>query len=411
MHKIPFYLTLMYIELFADMKLDKIAYQSEEFIIWLALFSLALISILTLFISSEKIRRLKNKIAQENTRNENIQNQHNTILSNMSENIHTIAEENVDVAKKISKTNDLNFINEEIHLIENSENKLLSIASNLLEFLRLKSKKVEILNERLSFSNLFNDVSGTLKEIIKEIPLELHYTLEKNVKEHIYADTLNLSKILVNIILYCVENKANEVFLHVSNSNTLSQENHLYFTFTTNLKKDANNTDSIFNANYNEKTRSYDSLGLFVARELCHLMSGKLNASNDIKGNLEFVFDIEYKEVPNSDTISKIPNKKVLVCDMSDNAAISCKNIFEKLQHDITVIKAQEYLCKLPDFSQFDIIVLDEKLFTKSAIAALNSSHTVISVSNLFSSLTTNIKHANTSLSLQKPFIQKQISY
>ena len=32
--------------------------------------------------------------------------------------------------------------------------KLLCIASNLLEFLRLKSKKVEILNEKLSFSNL-----------------------------------------------------------------------------------------------------------------------------------------------------------------------------------------------------------------------------------------------------------------
>jgi CheY-like chemotaxis protein len=409
MQKIPFYLTLMYIPLFGAIELNKFAYQSEEFMMWLALFSLAFISILTLFISSEKIRRLKNQIAQENTRNENIQNQHNTILSNMSENIHTIAEENVDVAKKLSKKHDLNSINEEIHLIENSENRLLSIASNLLEFLRLKSKKVEIRNEKLSFSNLFNDVSGTLKEIIKEIPLELHYTLEKNVKEHIYADTLNLSKILVNIILYCVENKANEVFLQVSNSNISSQDKHLYFTFTTNLKKDANNSDSIFNASYNENTGNYDSLGLFVARELCHLMQGKLNAQNDAKGNLEFVFDIEYKEVTQSDAIVKIPSKKVLVVDMSDNAVISCKNIFEKLQHNVTSIKAQDYLYKLPDFSQFDIIVLDEKLFTKSAIAALNSSHTIISVSNLFSSLATNIKHVNTSLSLQKPFTQKRI--
>ena len=409
MQKVPFYLTLIYVELFADSSLTDIVYESEVLRMWIALFSLAFISIFTLFISSEKIRKLKEKIAQENTRNENIQKQHNTILSNMSENIHTIAEENVDVAKKLSKTNDFNSINQDIHLIENSENKLLSIASNLLEFLRLKSKKVKILKERLSFSNLFNDVSGTLKEILKDVPLELHYIPDKNVKEHIYADTLNLSKILVNIILYCAENKAGEVFLHISNSNTLFEDKHLFFTFKTNLKKDANNADSIFNANYNENTGSYDSLGLFVARELCHLMGGKLNATNDIQGNLEFVFDIEYKEVPNSDTITKIPSKKVLIVDMSNNAAFSCKNIFEKLQHDVTLIQAQEYLYKLPNFSAFDLIVLDENLFTKSTIAMLKSSYTVISVSNLFASSNKDINKTYTKLSLQKPFTQKQI--
>ncbi|MBC8236671.1 MAG: response regulator [Helicobacteraceae bacterium] len=409
MKQIPVYLALIYVELFADIKLDKIAYQSEEFIIWLALFSLALISVLTLFISSEKIRRLKNKIAQEKTRNENIQKQHNTILSNMSENIHTIAEENVDVAKKLSQTDDFTSINEDIHLIENSENKLLCIASNLLEFLRLKSKKVEILNEKLSFSNLFNDVSGTLKEILKETPLELHYTLDKNVKENIYADTLNLSKILVNIILYCAENKAENILLNISNSNSLSKNNHLYFTFTTNLKKDANNSDTIFNANYNVNTGTYDSLGLFVARELSHLMGGELIANNDAKGDLRFAFDIEYKEVSKSDERIKIPRKKVLIVDISDNAALSCKNIFEKLQHDVTAIKAKEYLYKTPDFSDFDLIVLDEKLFTKSTISALKSSDTIVSVSNLFSSSDKNINSEYTNLSLQKPFTQKQI--
>ena len=187
--------------LFGTITLDNILYRSEEFSMLLALFGLAIIAMLALFLSSRRISNFKKEIESINRSKEDLLKQHNEIISNMGENIQSIAAKNIGTAQKLSTTNDILSMNEDIHLIKNSENKLLSIATNLIEFLRLKSKKIKISNEKFSFSNLFNDVSGTLKDILKDIPLELHYMLSKNVKENIYSDTLNLSKILVNVLL------------------------------------------------------------------------------------------------------------------------------------------------------------------------------------------------------------------
>ena len=187
--------------LFGTITLDNILYPSEEFSMLLALFGLAIIAMLALFLSSRRISNFKKEIESINRSKEDLLKQHNEIISNMGENIQSIAAKNIGTAQKLSTTNDILSMNEDIHLIKNSENKLLSIATNLIEFLRLKSKKIKISNEKFSFSNLFNDVSGTLKDILKDIPLELHYMLSKNVKENIYSDTLNLSKILVNVLL------------------------------------------------------------------------------------------------------------------------------------------------------------------------------------------------------------------
>ena len=392
--------------LFAELPLtlSHLTNPNEELTTWIALFGLGLIAILALFISSEKIRAYKKEIEEANSLKENIQKQHNTILSNMGENIQTIAEENFDAAKKLSQTNNALSQNKDIQLIEDSESKLLSIATNLIEFLRLKSKKIEIRNEKLSLSNLLNDVSGTLKDIIKETPLELHYIIDYKLKENIYADTLNLSKILVNILLYSIDNKADKLTLNISD-----KSNSLYFTLHTNIKLDASDPDAIFSAEYNEKSSSYESLGLFVAREICQLMGGKLIAENDSEGNLEFIFNINYeKDTKSIDTI-KIKNKKILIVDQSNEAALSCKNIFKSLEHHVTIIKIQDYLLNLPNFSQFDIVILDEMLFTKSAITAFKTSDTIVSLSNLFGTSHNKTVQKHTTLSLQKPCTKKQV--
>jgi len=44
-----------------------------------------------------------------------------------------------------------------------AEEALFDITSDLIEFLRLKSKKVEIVNEEFNLNNVLNEISGILR--------------------------------------------------------------------------------------------------------------------------------------------------------------------------------------------------------------------------------------------------------
>jgi len=88
----------------------------------------------------------------------------------------------------------------------------------------------------------------------------------------------------------------------------------------------------LFNSNYNEDTGTYDSLGLFIAKELSTLMSGNLEAKNDKEGFLEFLFSIpfsDYKEIKQNTALKS--SKKVLIVDSSESSATAIKNLLGEL--------------------------------------------------------------------------------
>lgn len=401
MQKIIFFLFLLPLSLLAkiDFTLDIINFDNDNFSMWIAIFSLAFLNILSLFLSSERIRRLKKKNENENQIKQGIDIQENQILTNMSENIQNIA-------KKLAESDNAT---QERYSINKSEHKLLSISTNLIEFLRLKSHKVIIKKDEFSFSNLLNDVSGTIKEIIKDTPLELHYIFKDNLNEYIYADTLNLSKILSNIILFSVQNNSSKVIVYISNKNTYTKENNLFFTIATDLKIDIQDPLKIFTSEYDEQTGTYKSLGLFIAKELCSLMGGELIARNDKKGNLEFLFDINYKESTNK-ILPQLPSSKnILIVDFSYESLLCAKNIFQNLGHKVTSHHTKSVFESLPNFSEFDIIILDEELCIKPIIRQLTASNKLICLSNLFKTENDNKVTNNTLNVLKKPLTKKHV--
>ncbi|HIC12640.1 MAG TPA: response regulator, partial [Sulfurimonas sp.] len=290
------------------------------------------------------------------------------------ENIHSIA-------KKSYTANNL----------AKSENQLLAITTNLIDFLRIKSNKIIIDHQKLKLSNLLNDVSGILKANIRGKEFELIYDIDKNVVQEINSDTLNLSKVLVNILLYCVENFSTQLTLKIEQTSLFSKGDQLSFTVSSDLKINVEDGLNIFQANYNDDTAEYDSLGLFIAKELSKLMKGDLIARNDTNEFVEFIFTIPYsveksEPVHNKYTVSKqIKSKSILLIDSSTNAAYNIANILKDLGHDVKMINKNEYTSYFKYFDIYDIIFLDEKLFTHKVVAELeNVNSKIIAMSNLF---------------------------
>jgi len=391
--------------------IDDIATQSDDFTIWSALFGLGIVSLIALFLSSEQLVNFKKYIYDKQEKRDKIEQKQNQLLSNMGENIQTIAQETTATAKKLAIENERGNIEKDLERVLNSEHKLLALTTNLIEFLKIKSKNVELVNESLNLSNLLNDITGTLKANTKEIDLELMYDVKSNIPEHIIGDTLNLSKVLHNILLYFVNNNAKEIKITISKDFAFSTKENLYFTIQSDAKIDIGYEEEIFSSKYNENTDSYDTLELFVASELANLINGELVAKNDKKNHLEFTLKVPFKEEKKLKSAKEVVDtKKVLIVDSLSSSSVVIKDIFLNLKHKAKTLTKQTFLTNIPNFSQYDIVLIDEKLFTNNIVEALRKANPkIISLNSLFKTQKnlSNTKIAD--IELSKPLISSEL--
>ena len=405
MHKKYFFIWILFLfnlTLSAStLPINEINPQSEEFTLWVALFGLGIIGLMALYLSSEEIRKYKQKREKEEEITINKYKTQDEIVSKMSADIYDIAKENIIT----SSSN-----------IAKSENQLLAITTNLIDFLRIKSKKVIIDNQDFKLSNLLNDISGTLKTNTRGKEFELFYDIDENVSQNINSDTLNISKVLINILLYCVDNSATQLHLQIKRASLCSENDQLSFTITSDCEIDAESEIDIFRSNYNENTEEYDSLGLFIAKELAALMKGDVIARNDEKKKLEFVFNVPYLQGADEETsrdiqTNRIEAKSILLIDSSKNSAKNTESILLSLGHDVKTIDKDEYISYFEYFDIYDIIFLDEKLFTNKTVTKLeNTNCKIISTSNLFA-LKEEFPNANIAdAKVTKPFTIWQIT-
>jgi len=337
----------------------------EDFTMWIALFGLGVVSLLALFLSSEQTKMFKQKYEEKEEEEKKIHQAQDSLISKIGEDIYGIAKDKKSLQ---------------------SETQLLSITTNLIEFLKIKSKKVTIENEHLKIPNLLNDISGTLKSTIKEKNLELIYNISPDIPKYIISDTLNLSKILTNILIFCVEKEAKQICLEIDINSITSKNDQLFFTINPHLQIDVENGDNIFASKYNEESDSYESLGLFIAKELSLLMNGDLIARNDANHNLEFVLNIPYyKAKEGKKPVKTKESKNILLVESSQYSAEHIRDILIYLNHKVTIIDQKEYLFDLPIFHKFDIIFMEERLFVDDVMMELQKITTqLVATYNIF---------------------------
>ncbi len=381
---------------------------------WFALFSLGIIGLIAIFFSSERMRNYQKKVKKEKEEAREFNKIQGEILSDMTENIQNIAKETVNKAHEIYQKEAEANTSVDIKKVVSSEKKLLSITTNLIEFLRIKSRKIEVFDEKFILSNLLNDITGTLKEATKNVELNLVYDVQKDIPEYLNGDTLNISKIIVNLASFCVEHDAHEITIEVSKDAKYSITNNLYFKVTSFIDVDVEDNHNLFNSNYNEDTSNYDSLSLFIAKELSTLMDGDIITKNNRDGSVEFTFYTPYKEHPHSKMIKTdyIKGKRIYLIDLSPNTTKAIASMLTDLQHSVKTDTKENCLTNIPDFTKYDLIIIDEKILTFKIIEALKKSEAkIISLSNIFKPRQQYPNSAIIDVELNKPVTRKQLAY
>ncbi len=391
---------------------DNVDTKSEEFIQFVGLFGLGIVGLVALFLSSERLRNYEKKVIKERQKKEEFNKRQGLMLSEMTENIQNIAKETVNTAKDLYTKDQKSIISKDIRKVVSSEAKLLSITTNLIEFLRIKSRKVEVVDEDFILCNLLNDVTGTLREATKDIELNLIYDVQKDILDHLCGDTLNTSKIIVNIALFCIEHDAKEIVVEVSKGK-YHNTNYLYFKVISSIDVDVEDDNSIFNSSYNEATNSYDSLGLFIAKELAILTDGDIYTRNNKDGSVEFTFFTPFKEHPDAKKVkpdNNVTNKMIYLLDTSEKTTTSLKNMLLSMHHSVKVDTKENCLTKTPDFSKFDLVIIDEKVLTFKVVEALKASKAkIISLSNIFNPMQDYPHSAILDVELSKPITRQQL--
>ncbi|MEA3418615.1 MAG: response regulator [Campylobacterota bacterium] len=343
----------------------------EAFLVWGALFLLALVGIVILFVSSlqmRKIRKLHKEILQKQ---QEMEQQQTTLLTNMSENIHDITKEAIknrnSVMKGTREKSLENVLSEVIH----AENTLLDMTNDLIGFLRLKSEKVEIINEKFNLNNVLNEVSGSICSSFQKSNIELIFNIDNNIPRYLIGDSLHLGQILNSLLEHSMMMTAEgEVTLEISRFSTFEEKSELQFRIMdTGIGITPEELESFFEPHYNDTTGEYRGLGLFVAKELAGLMGGELTIQSIAGKGSSFTVVLPLDSICSDDrrnyhlSEKVLTAKKVIIVDNHYNSALAIKKMFTYFRHDVKVVSKDEFVRSMPNLREYDIVVLYEELF------------------------------------------------
>ena len=199
---------------------------------------------------------------------------------------------------------------------------------------------------------------------------DLNLPIDHN--EQLYGDTINLKKVLCDILDYSL-NKTSKGYIEL-NINSIIRKNVCRLIISIEDSSSFNNLD-INDIKTNPKNELYDVYRLVV------LLDGTMSVLSNLNGNvIKVILDQRMEE--HEEVIDKYSNifnnKKVLVVD----DILATYKIIEKLLKDsdielFGVLSGRECLDKIRNKEKFDLILLDEDLHYMSGDEVVKKLHSI----------------------------------
>jgi len=344
----------------------------DEFWMWIALFTVGGLGILSIIVSSYQKEKMKKVYQEILEKQHEMEKNQARMLSEMGENIHDMVTKALKTEEKgSSKKREIIWKGKEKET-ENIEEKLLTVTNDLIEFLRLKSEKIEIQNAVFNINNVFNEVSGYICNRYKGKEIDLIFDINNNVPRLLIGDSLHLGQVLNNILDYMMDTLGTgELKLEIEMFNTYEENLELQFRFNdTGNGLSPEELEILFDPYYDDKENRYMRLGLFVSKELVHMMGGELSVQSHVGKGTDFTltlpFNIFDKKNKRKYHLPQkvLTTKKVFIVDNNYNASLAVKKTFAYFKHEVKILSKEDFLKHKPDLRPYDIIVLHESLFT-----------------------------------------------
>ena len=167
------------------------------YIIYLLFYLFAMITLLMLIIGVESY---KMKMEEKNQEAQNALEAKSNFLANMSHEIRTPMNAISGMAQLLSQRNFQKEEKEYIETIQKSSESLLSIINEILDFSKIDSGNMEIVEDEYHFNSLIHDVLSIIEFRMREKSVKLIIDIDPRIPRILIGDQLRIRQILINIL-------------------------------------------------------------------------------------------------------------------------------------------------------------------------------------------------------------------
>lgn len=262
---------------------------------------------------------------------------------------------------------------ENLQVLKYSSEHLLALINDLLDFNKLKSKEIRVVEQDFNLSELFQNIQLHFKQSAIKNKLRFDTAIDSKIPLILSGDSLKLSQVLKNLLsnAFKFTHDGSVVFkaeLLEENSN----QTRVRFSVTdsgigVSYDKQKDIFKSFVQANDNTATLYGGSgLGLYICKELLKIQESKLQLESSKGNGSKFWFDISFNPPENNSKrrqsyIAKTDaiQLKVLVAEDNNLNALLIKKLFKKWEIDYELAKNGQELLDIYSDNDFDIILMD----------------------------------------------------
>ena len=353
---------------------------SEKILIALAVLVLLLFLLVVFSLYQRyKLFKISKVLKKEHEELEQMLEHQEDIMVNVGEKIRQPAKEIGSSSEKILQTKLDPEQSRELEKIKHSDELLLDITNDLIDFLNLKSNKVKLRHELFNINNVLDEMAGTVSNRARGSNIEFIFDIEKGVPAKFIGDSLRLGQVLTNLMSNAMKFTVDgEVRLHIRRLEDKGGKVMLEFVISdTGVGIDPKRFNDIFEPFSSANDLKETGLGLYISRALIDMMGGSIEIKSVMSKGSDFILTIPF-DVPdvNEKRHYRLPAKaftghSFVIVEVQPTAADALKKMLEYFKNDVSVRSLGAIRNKSDILFESEVVIIAEDAFTPDVQALI----------------------------------------